>query len=278
MGLKLFSYSFFQFVPAVGREEAVNLGVVVISDAERRSLGRFLPGLGRKIAAVAPGANMRHIREATYRLRQRFDEFYQPTIYGEGDARVTSSSQLRALAASMAGQLQLTEPRRYRASSITAAADELFADFVLPIGRQTATPRAMTRSQVGELIRKTIRNWAGQVTVQEGEAEGHYADFWLRTGEPQQPLAALIAIPEDPFDLRDALALCDSIPTIARVYRQINPRFRAVAVLPPAAHEETDFVRGAKKRLRDVDGVLVARADELNDYRDELLPGALALA
>ncbi|MGI8549222.1 MAG: DUF3037 domain-containing protein [Dehalococcoidia bacterium] len=54
MKLHCFTYSVFRYVPDPVREEQVNLGVVVVSDADHVSRGAFLSAFRRKITALNP--------------------------------------------------------------------------------------------------------------------------------------------------------------------------------------------------------------------------------
>jgi hypothetical protein len=86
-------------------------------------------------------------------------------------------------------------------------------------------------------------------------------------------MAALIAIPDDPGEKFEAWARRDSIPTIARQFLRVNPRFRAVAVLPPNGKTPTKFAAETMELFESYDNVLVLHADELEDHREEIVGG-----
>ena len=276
MDLKLFWYSLFRFVPGPGRGEAANLGVVVVSDEEAQSASRFMTGFRQKVFALAPGAPAENIEYTAERLALRFQPAYQPTICGEDDPRIVSVHQLRSLASTMSNQVQLSEPRLYQAASLQEAVEELYERLVKSIGQTRNPPRSMTRSELNDIISRTIKEWRG-ISIHEGQSREvekarHYADFWIESEQPGLPHAALMAIPEDPAELRQAAAMRDSIPTIAEIFRKAIPDFKMVAVLPPVGHAGSEFVKETEQFLRNCKQVIVTHADELQDLEDELAP------
>ncbi|TAK66334.1 MAG: DUF3037 domain-containing protein, partial [Dehalococcoidia bacterium] len=269
--LTFFSYSLLRFVPDVARDEAINLGVIVVSDDERLSDGAFLSRFRGRLRSLAPTSNADAVENAIAVLRLQLGAAYQPglneLVETEEVPVICSTPQLAAMAATMRNQFQLTEPRRYRAASLKDATSELFRDLVSPLHRLPSTSKGMTLHQLQVLIRRTIRDWGGTaVRIQERGLERargarHFADFWVESGNP---IAALIAIPEDPGERDQAWARRDSVPTIAAEFRTLDPRFQAVAVFPPNGHEPTEFVRETTEFLARRDGVLVIHADQLD--------------
>ena len=282
MELKTFSYSIFRFVPDPVRGESINLGVIVVSDEEGASRCEFLSGFRQKISALAPDANLGLVERAVEDFAQRFDPFYRPTLFGEGDPRIGSTAQLHALAGTMKNQFQLSPPRAYRAAGLDDAVKELFDEFVSPPRRDQRSPRHMALWQLRELIRRTIKDWTGEgIDLKENEAEqvqwaSHYAHFWLASGEPRVVLAAVIALPSEPDERNEAWALRDSVPTIETVFRRANPSFKTVVVFPANGHAHTAFAAETEAFLQPLEGVIVTTLDELPALRDKIVPALVS--
>jgi hypothetical protein len=135
-----YHYSLLRFVPRIGRGETVNVGVIVVDDTTGASAGVFLPDPSPKICALAPGFNVAGIVADIDSIRRRVEEQRQ----SKPDAWIRSSEQLRVLAGAMRNQLQLSEPRPYSAASLAVAAEELYEDFVKPIGAPVSLIKART--------------------------------------------------------------------------------------------------------------------------------------
>ena len=281
MELTFFAYSVLRFVPDPVRGERINLGVVVVSDAEGVSRGQFLSGFRQKLTALAPNSKAELVERAVEDFKLRFEPSYRPTLFGERDPRVRSTRQLEALAGTMKNQLQLSTPKPYRAASLDDAVEELFAELVAPAKRAASASKTMAPGRLRELILRTIRDWnENGIEITEAAAEQiqwahHYADFWISAGPSREMLAALFAIPEDPEERHAAWALRDSVPTIAKIFREVNPRFQAVVVFPPDGHGQASFLAETQAFLGGLDGVIVTRADELAGLRDKIVPTLL---
>ncbi len=274
---RLYSYSIVRFISDPVRGEALNLGVIVVGDEKHEAASAFLPHFKTRLSLLDPWATPSIIERLIDTLSARVAS-YQPPIGGVNEM-IVSSKDLQHLSSTMKNQLQVSEPRLYRASSLKAAVDELFADLVSPRRKPPSEAKGMSLQQLKGLIRATIRDWGGNfVKIEEGKLQRgsdarHYADFWIEYGTPQ---AAFIAIPDDPDERDIAWARRDSVPTIAEEFLRINPQFKAVVVFPPNGHTPpTEFVRETRGFLSDIAGVLVARADELQEHRGVIAPRIL---
>lgn len=279
MDLKFFTYSVLRYVPDPVRDERINMGVVVISDQSGESRCAFLPGARRKIAALNPNANVQQIERVIEAFKLRCGDSYLPTLFKERDPRLTSRQQLELLAETMKNQFQFSEPKTHRAESIDRSVTELFSLLIaVPLPDKAAPSRNMPLSHLRELIKRTIKEWASSgITVREGTAEQvewvhHYADFWLVAGEPQEHLAALIAVPDNPDERHEAWALRDSVPAIDEAFRRFNRGFKVVVVFPPRSESEPAFIEETRVFLKERPGVIVTHVDELPDFSDKILP------
>lgn len=139
MTLESLSYSIIQFVPHPVRDERVNLGVVVVSDARRQSDCCFLTGYDQKVKMLEPDANIQGLQQLLDSLKSSFVRSEQRNGHGEADGHVTSTAQLQALSKTMSGQLRLTPPRPYRAESLETAIEVLYAELVAPLRRMASS-------------------------------------------------------------------------------------------------------------------------------------------
>ena len=131
MTFSFYSYSLLRFVPDIARGEAANLGVIVVDDATGESASAFLPDFGPKIAALAPGFNVAGSTVFVDQLRRQLGGRSRD---GSDDAHIRTSAQLAVLAGAMRSQLQLSEPKLCRATSLPEAAQRLYEELVRPIG------------------------------------------------------------------------------------------------------------------------------------------------
>lgn len=276
MELKRFAYSLVRYVPDVVRGEIVNLGVVVISEEDGQAGSRFLPRVRQRIGLLDPNADAEFVQELVDGIARRFTGTYQPTLGETQSEPITTAAALSQLGSVLRNQIQLGPPARYRGASLDQALDHLFGTLVAPVAkRKEPAERHMTVGRIRDLIREAIKQWSSDaVQVEEATTEKvggvtHRADFWLSMGSPT---AALLAIPNDPEEYDIAWFRRDSLPTVAREFRTINPRFKAVAVFPPQVDEDAQFISETKSLLRGEEGVIVTSVDALPGLREQLIP------
>ena len=284
MNLTIFEYALVRFVPDPVRGEQINLGVIVLAEDSGFARAQFLPKvrLRARMKLLRPKSTADGLLSAIERLQQQVVRIPQLPLFanehgdqGEPFTRMT----LQALTGLFRNQLQFTDLKPYRAASLSAAVDELYDALVAPpASSQPTKPHAMTLAEVRERIADTARHWTSaavrlkEASVEEAVGSRHYADLWLQA---DQPLAALVAIPEEPGERPTAWLLRDSIPTIVSAFRQINPAFQTVAVFPPNGHEPSAFVQETTAFLGQVDGVLVTHLDHLAEQRSRIVPSLL---
>ncbi len=151
------NYSLVRFVPDPVRGERVNLGVVVVADGELCSRARILPRFWQRITMLDPGADEVALGQMLDTIRRRFDGDHQQVPGGGCDERIVTLAGLQSLRRFMANQLQLSEPKPYRAASIDVAMVELYDDLVIPPARVQQQQVHMTISQIRDLIKNSSR-------------------------------------------------------------------------------------------------------------------------
>lgn len=126
-------YSVVRFVPDVARDEAVNLGVIVVDDACRHALAAFYPDVARRVRVFDPQVNVAVVASVLTRLESRARDASADGSPHFESAMIHTTEQLRVASASMRNQIQLSEPRSYNADSLEAAVAELYDLLVVPL-------------------------------------------------------------------------------------------------------------------------------------------------
>lgn len=279
--LRRFSYCILRIVPDPIRDEAINVGVIAIDEATGEGHAEFLRftrTLRSRIRSLLPGIDAGALEQGIESFRSQIGVESQLAFVDSHQDRISTRAQLERLGEELLNQLQLTPPLRYRGESISAVVGELYALFVSPRRRPPVRTTHMTLQRLRTHIRRVIEKWGTESlrieenSLEQAGATSHYADFWVESGAP---LAALIAIPDDPGEKFEAWARRDSIPTIATEFGKLNAGFRAVAVFPPNGKTPTPFVRETIDFLTAYPNVLVVHADELDDYRATIAPHLL---
>lgn len=130
MPREVYHYSILRFVPNPVREEALNLGVMLIRDEGGYADYRMLARIKTRIRVAAPGFDIR--------LLESFEADLRSLIGGVGFQRRLGASQalivqdLVRLADTHANQIQFTDPRVYLTEEPDKALDDLFVEFVRP--------------------------------------------------------------------------------------------------------------------------------------------------
>jgi hypothetical protein len=131
-----------RFVPSIARGEAANLGVIVVDDAVGATESAFVGSTRERASALARGFNVEMIARSVDRLQRHAASARGAGVGQPHDGCIRTSAQLRTLAGAMKNQIQLSEPRPYRARPLKAAADELYRHLVHPIGAPASEERA----------------------------------------------------------------------------------------------------------------------------------------
>jgi hypothetical protein len=284
---KTLAYALIRYVPDVTREEFVNIGVIVVSDADRESAVRVLPGyrLRGRLRLLSGRADPAVVLRLLTELSRRARASYGPRFDQSDEAALTSSEQLQSLKMAMPNQIQLSDLKAYRAAGVQMAADELMVRLVIPRSAEKPVPAAhMTLAELRERIQDVVTRWQGQgvvvddASLRSAEGGGHYADVWVEADTPlrqgRQVLAAFFAFPEEPGSRSEVFLRRDAVPTLTSAFQKENPHFRTVAVFPPNGHEPSPFIRETIAMLRGISGVVVTHLDRLDAMKADVLSHA----
>lgn len=267
-----FHYSLIRFVPDRARGESLNLGIIVVAHDEPNAACELLTHYRERLRLLDPYVDARVIERILASIQARVGVF-QVSLESD-DAPINSVANLTALSASLKNQIQVDPPKPYRATSLDAALNELFADLVSRQRKPVVSKSGMSLAELRRLIRQTIKEWGSEALkveedkLEQGRDARHYADFWLQSG---RPTAAFIAIPDDPGERDVAWARRDSVKTIAEEFSHLNPLFKTVVVFPPNGHiPPKAFVSETIGLLGGQRGVIVTHVDELESKRSEI--------
>ncbi len=265
-----FIYAPISFVPSPARDDRLNIAVVAFPEDGRSPGGvRRLRAFKTLVRALAPGVNpdslLRAVEDiqALVAAQPRLDLPAEPAM---------SLDRITALRRGFRNQIQLGEPRRFQASSLATALEQL-ATIHLATPAKPASPAAYTRAAIKRAIQKAFDDVdLGPYRLEpQGQLKGaryrHRADFWLMNGTVD---AALYALPEND-DGFNALTVRDSLPTVLQDFKAVNEQFRLVAVVPPGT---SAFIEETRRFLAEKQ-VQVASADEVAQLPGALLPHAL---
>ena len=271
-------YSVLRVVPDPVKNEAVNIGAVVVEADGPRGDIIFTERFKTRVAALRKDFPVAAIVAAVEDLKVFLGlepkvRFGAETVVGNPRARLDTA--LRYLE----GQLQLTEPRSYQAESLDSAVQEIYQRYVakkLPRPVEIVTNQP-TASQMRNRIWATVRKWqrpnldVERGTIIHGREARHAADFVLRNGRPQ---TAIFALPVTEAERAISFLYRDSLPTIAEDMQAEDPNFQVVGVLPDtdldASAEVHTFIRETEALFSDHSLVTTVQLSELPDIEKQL--------
>ena len=271
-----FLFSILRVVPDPIKDEAVNIGVVVLradgGGGDIMFSGRFKT----RVAALRQDFPVESTLAAIEDLRAFLGLETQARFgadIGGGDPR----ERLNAAVQYLEGQLQLTAPRRYQAKNLGSAGQQIYKRYVakkLPRPQPTRQP---TAAEMRHRIWQTITLWSERNLVVErramiqGREARHPADFVLKNGVPQ---AAIFALPATVDDRAISFLYRDSLPTIARDVQAEHPGFQVVGVLPDDDENAPEGVRAfideTRALLHNYPQIRTVSLSELSEIRDQL--------
>ncbi len=269
-----FHYSVVRVVPDPIKDEAVNVGVIVIAETGPSSMRVKAPRA--RIRAMQRTFSFEGLEHSMTDLARAVGIDLQFTLGEEtgGDGR-SSVDRLATVASSLANQIQLTEPRVYLAQDGKDAADRLFQRYVARRSSSSKAARPLTHAVLKAHIWQVIKEWQHpHIRVQangllRGQDADHPVDFVVHNGHPR---AAMVALATHSDDMKLSYLYRDSIPTIAA---DMGDDFQVYAVLPTEAAivtaDEKQFAAETEKLLAAASGVRTVRLDELKSVEGEVI-------
>ncbi len=275
-------YSIVQFVGDPVRQEAVNVGVILLGpDAATVRIDGSAPARLRKVWS---DFDRRLFYAFARDLRHALAMPHQP-FFSEKPVQLESAVKaLESIRAAAVNQFQLTEPKPLSSpdGSIRKEADRLFDRFVVSRVRRDQHPgRHMTRSRMREMINEVLGVWASTrapqlVLAESAQIDGQLAEHTvdLIAYEDAEPRMLFFAAPlEGP----QAALIRDALPTVIEDIRQQWPSAEYFAVLGEKPSNGRGTARDPGETARRVLGrVPDLRVFGLSEFRSEFGDETLA--
>lgn len=241
-----FRYSVIRIVPDPVKDEAINVGCVVVTSDGSTGRLAYTKRFRSRLSTLKKGYPYESAVAAIEELKVLLGVEGQLS-FGATASKGKTTSLLEAAASRLEGQLQLMAPRTYRAKNLRCALDELFQRFVTERLPSPDVHRQPTAAEMRRRIWQTVSAWSTKNVIVEssswlqGSKAKHRADFIVRNGVPR---AAIFALPAADEERALAFLYRDSLPTIARDVSERVPNFRVVGVVPDVDQDTPESIRG----------------------------------
>ena len=269
----VYYYSIIRFIPNPVREEALNLGVILVGRDVQFADYRMLARTKTRMRLLAPRFDVRLIESFEDDLRSLVGRRgFQLRL--EGSSTSLALTGLRQISETHANQLQFTPPRTYLASEPEAALDDLFEEFVRP-RRLARGPRGVVdRRQIRNTIVQAFARWEldpqahpARVNVQ-GESGTHLFDYGLRNGSVR---VAIHAVSFQMTMAEDVILQRDHVAWAAYDIHQRDRNFPIVAVVSPPLAQNRRIFEESERMFESVHVTRVEH-DQFHTMRDTLVP------
>lgn len=157
MQAQTFYYSVVKLVPHPVRDEAINLGVVLVDEHGTFADYRFTHAYKVKLQRVAPDFDPSVVSAFLTDFKSRFPRAGQTRTFSRWGGYEPSRKTLEELANQYAYQVRFTPPRAYITDNPATSLDELFEQFVAPI--RFARREVVDRAAIRVKVRRALSNW-----------------------------------------------------------------------------------------------------------------------
>lgn len=278
MMVRKFYFSVIRLVPDPVKDEPINLGVAVIDEGGTQGDLLYNPRIKTRIGVVKSGfpieSFIASIEDLRFYLQLQSQERLaesRPHMPRGGRERLESAAEY------LDNQLQITEPRLYRADDLEQAVRGLYGRYVARrLPGQGHRPE-LTAAEMRTRIWNVVSEWRQKnVVVERGgwlrsaqTRARHPADFVIKNGTPR---AALFALPASDVDKVITYLYRDSLPTIAS---DMGGGFEAIGVLPDedqtTSSSAQEFISETRALLSGYPGVRPVSLSELPGLEERLL-------
>jgi hypothetical protein len=273
-----FQYSVVRYVPNVIRDEAVNVGVLVWEVDRPLFEAKFLPR-SSAVRRLWPSADQqlvprfqRELKLATSTRQAAFDGLDLPLI--ERFGHPTDATFLVRARAEFTGNLQLTEPRGYRAATIAEALQWAYATYVeeppsgpRPINSQEMAPMRLRERLWSAFERRSLIS-PGAVRRQfviNGKHAPWTFDLAYRNGSLNLVSSVALNAPTPESNLRRALILKGMLEDV----RGTSKTHGIAVVQLPRDHGVSAGAHEAESILKD-SRVEIVNIGQLNEFVDRV--------
>jgi hypothetical protein len=267
-----FHYSIVRFVPDPLREEAINLGVMLVSADGKYADYQFLHRYKTRIASMAPDFDQQLVEAVYSDLADALQgRGWQPELAHLG--RTISGEWLDELSNRFMNQIQFSSPRACIPSDPDETLQQLFRRFVRG-GRRIMPPtQIIDRIEIRHRCETLLRDWVRQPSrvarpvIVKGATASHSFDLGLKNGVVT---AALHALSFQVPSTLDTVLHRDHIAAAAYDIHRSRSDFPVYAVFAPQRHDTDGLLEESRQMLME-QSVNFVLLDELPERRDEIV-------
>lgn len=256
--MQVLKYTVIRYIPDQVRDEAVNLGVMAVSEAPLVVEGRFasLDDIRRRLRALGRDDHL----DGVSRFVSRLSDFCVPHQQGLNDDERTSKIHdlLVSATTEWGGIFRLTPFRPCAFEDARSAARILFEEFVAPrrvsqkrVGRDRRAARSLVQRLVEEAWQSSGRREAIRIernATLPGKVDSHTFPVVAMNGRPLRAVDALSLEPRDEDAVRNEIRLLAW--RIADVQARLEGVSFAVGIIgdenAPALFKDAERVLGAQ--------------------------------
>jgi hypothetical protein len=238
-----FAFSVIRVVPDPIKDEAVNVGVVVVSEDGSSGCIRYSDKFRTRINVLKRDFPIASVSAAIEDLKTYLGLEAQPSFGVKPTPIQGAKDRLEEASKNFENQLQITSPKVYLAESLDIAATQLFRRYVASRLPRQVPEREMTAAELRDRIWQNVRELRKRnLSVQRngwltGQEARHPADFVIKNGVQK---AAIFALAASDSERVTSYLYRDSLPTIAN---DMGPHFKVIGVLPDVDETTPDSVR-----------------------------------
>lgn len=157
-GSEAFVYSVVRFVPHPVRDEAINVGVVLVSPSGEHVLHKFTRAFRSKLSALAPDVNPGMVERALSDFQARFPRDLAQAPLGS-EAEPLTEDALLELSMRYGYQVRFTPPRPIAVKEPERSLAQLFDEYVGTIASLEAGS-VPGRAKVRRRVLRRLRDWS----------------------------------------------------------------------------------------------------------------------
>ena len=266
-------YSVIRVVPHPVRDEAVNLGVVIVNEAGDYADYRLTGAYKVKLRSIAPDYDTSLVSVFLKDFTSRFAKTATTQPLDQVGAYAPTKETLDELANQFAYQVRFTTPRAYVTDNPKTALDDLFREFVAPL--RHAAKQVVDRLKIRLGVKRTLTGLGvpKDLVVQNPELQGRHGkntlDLGVRAGENAHLTLALEPISFSIPSQDDVIRERDHLTWVAYDVGAGQNGVTIGAVVSEPLRSNQDIYDQALATFRDL-GISTVQFDRLDDLRNLL--------
>lgn len=263
--MQAFHYSIIRAVPNVDRDEAVNIGLVVIADDGSFADARFADV--RRVRLLAPNATTTSFALFARTVRSALPAHgRQPLL--EAAREPLTIDRLSQWSGEFGGIVRVSNPRVMLATEGSALADRLFLELVAPptpIRAKEVPDRPVTRRRLISELEQELSAWnvSDELIGRDHHVRGARADHLIDRifHHPNRSVAAIVHAISFQTELADTYAARASLIVATEDLRERNAEVGSYALYADGVADRVEVVRESARLFE-------SRRITAVDYRD----------